>query len=96
MNLTNQPIWKRPIYLALTALLGVILSFGLHAAIEMIYLTLADKNHWIVKWSAVIGDGLCALPAWLQISLPILGAIGGFLVGRVWWRWVYIKGRWRK
>ncbi len=89
-----QPTWKRPLYLALTTLLGLILSFGAHAMIEMWYLRWAETNHAIVVWTNALGS--CSLPLWFQILLPILGLVGGYFQGRVWWRLVYVERRWEK
>lgn len=91
-----QPGWKRPLYLALTTLLGLIVSFGLHAVIELWYLWYAQGRGWVIHWTNPFGVGLCALPVWLQYALPVLGLVVGFLVGRVWWRWVYVERRWEK
>lgn len=87
-----QPTWKRPIYLACSTLLGVITSYGLHSIIESMYLRQADPAS--ITWQTPFGLGACALPNWLNLGLLGLGLVGGFLTGRVWWRLVYIEGRW--
>jgi hypothetical protein len=79
---------KKAIYLILFTILGILFSFIVHAVIEILYLKYATH----VVWSSG-----CALPAWLKYGLPILGAIGGFLLGRIGWRIVYVeKRRFRK
>jgi len=93
----NIPKWKRPLYLTLTTILGLIVSYGLHALIETWYLSYADKHQLVIKWTMHFGLGSCALPEWAQYGLLVLGVVGGFLIGRVWWRMVYVEGRrWRK
>lgn len=84
-----QPAWKRPLYLVLTTLLGLIISYGLHAVIEMWYLHWAETSSATIVWTAALG--MCSLPLWVQYTLPILGLVGGFVIGRVWWRIVYIE-----
>lgn len=86
--------WMRPTYLALTTLLGVIASYGLHAAIEIQYLRWAEQNHQVITWTRHFGLGWCALPSAVQYGLFIVGLFGGWLIGRVWWRIVYIERRW--
>lgn len=87
-----QPTWKRPLYLLLTTLLGLIVSFGLHSVIELWYLHWAETSNATIVWTTTFG--MCSLPLWVQYLLPILGLIGGFFQGRVWWRWVYVERRW--
>lgn len=89
-----QPAWKRPLYLGLTTLLGVMVSYVLHAVVEVWYLSAAETRGWDVRWTKHLGLGLCALPVAAQYGLLATGLIGGFLMGRVWWRWVYVERRW--
>lgn len=89
-----QPKWKRPLYLILTTLLGLLLSIGAHAVLETWYLDRAAARGWTIVWSSPFGIGDCALPVWVQLSLPLVGLVGGWSVGRIWWRYVYVDGRW--
>lgn len=82
---------KHVVYLVSTTVLGILLSFLVHAGIEITYLGWADAHQVSVSWY----NG-CALPPIIQILLPALGAIGGFALGRWWWRIVYIEQRWLK
>jgi len=91
-----QPQWKRPLYLVLTTLLGVMLSYGVHSVLELAYLWNAERNDVLVNWTQHFGVGACALPEWLQYGVLALGLIGGFLIGRIWWRWVYVERKWEK
>lgn len=88
-----QPAWKRPLYLALTTMLGIITSFGLHAVAELWYLSYADARHWTIRWTLMFGFALCSLPWYVQYGLLTLGIVGGFLIGRVWWQLVYVEGK---
>lgn len=93
-----QPRWKRPVYLACSTLLGIILSYAVHAILEFALLLDAQRNGTenLLRWTTHFGIGPCALPVWLQYGLLALGIIGGFLTGRVWWRWVYVERKWEK
>lgn len=84
---------KRTFYLVLTTVLGIVMSFGIHAVVELWYLSWADRAGWTVTWYRQLGGGLCALNPTVEYGLLIIGTIGGYLVGRVWWRIVYIEGR---
>jgi len=75
---------KKIIYLGLATILGLLLSFILHAGIESIYLKYAKNITW---------HHGCALPYWLQIGLVLAGLIGGYFLGRFWWRLVYIENK---
>jgi len=84
----------RPTYLVLSTLLGILISIGVHVLIELWWLSYAQSHQLTIHWTYVLGT--CSLPLWVQIALPILGAVGGFFTGRVWWRWVYVERRWWK
>ena len=91
-----QPAWKRPVYIALATVLGLLLSYLAHALIESSYLSYAEKNSLTVTWSMHFGLGSCALPPILQYGLFAAGLFGGFFLGRFWWRIVYVTGKWAK
>lgn len=88
---------KHTVYLALTVLLCLLLSLIAHAVIEILYLGTAVRNDNPVVWRYYLHSQFpCALPPILFYGLPIFGIVGGFLIGRIWWRWVYVEGRqWR-
>lgn len=89
-----QPTWKRPLYLVLTTLLGVIMSYGIHAVLELWYLRYLDQHGQFPVWQTHFGMGLSALPVSVQYGLLLVGGFGGWFTGRVWWRWVYVERRW--
>jgi len=91
-----QPKWKRSAHYAATTLLGVIVSYGLHAVIELWWISYAQQNGIPITWTYHFGKGLCALPPIVQYGLLALGVAGGALVGPIWWKWVYIEGRWSR
>ena len=82
---------KKAVYLTASTILGILLSFIAHAVIEMKYLSLAEGQGRVVTFY-----GGCALPPALQTGLLVLGAVGGFFLGRLWWRMVYIDRVWEK
>jgi len=82
---------KKAIYLIASSFLGLLLSIIAHALIEINYLKFTDPNK--VVWASILGNGNCALPFYFQIGLPLLGIIGGYFLGRFWWRVVYIEKR---
>jgi len=83
--------FKKAIYLSLSVTLGILLSLFAHAAIEMLYLKWAGNTGYAVVW-----HGGCALPPFLQIALLVLGMTGVFLLGRWWWKKVYVERVWAK
>ncbi|MBI2096739.1 MAG: hypothetical protein HYT40_01105 [Candidatus Sungbacteria bacterium] len=79
---------KKPIYLAAFTVLGALLSFLVHAAVEIFYIRLLLENF------AVYGFGL-AWSQWVAIHhvgsvvLLIGGIIFGYEQGRFWWPRLY-------
>src|SRR3989339_2166218 len=94
-NLTPPPA-KKIIYIAAATLLGVFLSLLLHTLIESLYLDWALQHGATITWYSVFNQGQCALPPSAQYGLLILGAIGGFFLGRLWWRLLYVDKIWQK
>lgn len=88
---SNPTTTKHVIYLAASTLLGVLLSIIVHIIAETLYLNWAAAHDKAITW-----HWHCALHPVMQISLLMLGAVGGFAIGRIWWQWVYIDRRWAK
>jgi hypothetical protein len=82
---------KHIIYLIAAIILGLLLSVLVHVWIETTYLNSAMAHDKDITWY-----GGCALSWTAQIALPILGALGGYMLGRWWWRVIYIEQRWLK
>jgi alpha-beta hydrolase superfamily lysophospholipase len=93
-NLRPTP-GKHAVYSIASVFLGVLLSILAHAAIEATYLSWAQGSRHII-WYTSFGKGSCALHPALQYGLLIVGAVGGFFLGKMWWRMVYIEQRWSK
>jgi len=75
---------KHAVYLFASIILGVLLSFIAHGLIEIGYLRWAESHGLIVPFSCS-----CTLLPAFRIALLALGVVGGFLLGRFWWRKVY-------
>ena len=82
---------KKIAYLTLATFLGLLLSFIAHAAIELIYLRWAENQNISVPFY-----GGCSLTPQTQITITVIGIIGGFFVGNFWWKKIYIERTWRK
>lgn len=87
----NPTKLKHVVYLIAATILGILLSFIAHAVIEINHLNWAQKQEIAVTFY----HG-CALSPILQAALWIAGAVGGFLLGRVWWRMIYIERTWAR
>lgn len=88
LNMLRKPTrLKQIIYLVAWVMLGIFLSFIFHALIEIWYLDWALKQNIFIKFY-----GNCALPPVLQAGIFIAGAVGGFFLGRFWWRKIYLRG----
>ncbi|EKE20584.1 MAG: hypothetical protein ACD_7C00521G0001 [uncultured bacterium] len=87
----NPTKTKHVVYIIVSTLLGILLSLLAHAGIEMLYLNWTERTERVITWY-----GGCALHPAIQIGLLVLGAVGGFFLGRLWWRLVYIERKWAK
>lgn len=91
-NAPGKPTrFKKTVYLIAAVILGMLLSFIAHAMIEINYLSWAISRDLAVPFY----NG-CALPPVLSSWLLLLGAIGGFFLGRFWWRLIYVDRVWVK
>ncbi len=85
---TRNKAMKKIIYIILAALLGFLLSFIIHAGLEVAYIVYASKQGIVLKPYL---NGNCFLPPWLSLGLAIAGVAGGAALGFWWWDIVYIK-----
>lgn len=90
---------KHVIYLCCTVVLGIMVSFVVHVGLESIILGLAKDyttSGVFPTWYTAFGiiDGGCVLHPVIQWALLLGGAVGGFFLGRYWWKYVYIERRW--
>lgn len=75
-----QPTWKHPVYLITSAVLG-----GMLSVLVQILLVMTNIDDQAADFS--LGT------PW-RLALIGFGIILGWLVGRFWWRWVYVERRW--
>lgn len=76
---------KKIIYIISWMVLGILLSFLIHAFIEFKYLSWAGENNRVIIWY-----GGCALHPVLRVGLFITGVLFGFWQGKFWWQKIYI------
>ena len=72
---------KKIIFIALFVILGIILSFLVHAIIEIFYLNWAIKNNKTIEWTKIFGENYCALPIWLIYLILVFGIVFGLWFG---------------
>ena len=82
---------KKIIYIISWMVLGILLSFLIHAFIEFKYLSWAGENNRVIIWY-----GGCALHPVLRVGLFITGVLFGFWQGKFWWQKIYIERYWEK
>ena len=86
---------KKTIYILVSILLGLLLSFILHGLFELAVIKAAFSQGKAIEGTYFLGVGWCALPVWVQYTFPLLGIVGGYFLGQHWWRVVYIeKSHW--
>jgi len=71
----------------LRIILGIILSYIVHGAIEIIYLKTANEIIWSMHW----GFAPCSLPPLIAYMLPLVGIIGGYYLVKFWWQIMYVE-----
>lgn len=83
---------KKIFYLICSTVLGIIFSLIIIEAVEIIYIQIADRIIWYYYFETIS----CALHPVVVYGMGFIGIIGGFFVGQLWWRMVYIEKRhWR-
>lgn len=76
-----QPTWKRPVYLATTIVLWMLLG----VFVQIILLVFVDRDEQSSTFS---------ITTWWRLALVIAFGILGYFIGRLWWRLVYVERRW--
>lgn len=82
---------KKIIYVSVFMVLGILLSFIIHALIEINII-----NYTITHSQMITFYGSCVLTPQLQISLGLIGLIFGFISGLFWWQKIYVERVWLK
>lgn len=85
---------KKFIYILSTIILGILLSFMVHAIIELLVIWLLvgdiDKYGLGLTW-----DQLMLVHSIFTFVLFVIGLIGGILFGYRWWKIIYIDKKYR-
>ena len=81
---------KKTFYIIITTVLTVLLSFIIHALVEIAFLNWAEINDLTVEWNSTLGKS-CALPLIFSAVLLVVGFFGGIWLGFIWWKMVYVK-----
>jgi len=89
---------NKTLYVLLTMVLGLMLSFLAHAIIEIKFIISMVRSGLVPVNYSAFGHGNCFLPSALQVGLLALGLIGGFFLGQYWWKMVYVQKKhwWQK
>ena len=69
--------------------MGFFVGVLLHVIVESVFLEWAVKSGRDITWYAG-----CSLNPLIQIVLLVVGVVGGYLLGAMWWRLVYIERKW--
>jgi len=83
---------KKIVYLSLFTFLGILISFLVHAGIEIPIIYLLDAN--FEKYGlGLTWDDWFSFHYWGSAILFTLGAIAGFWQGIYWWKIIYVEKR---
>ncbi len=81
---------KKIVYYILGIIGGIIVSFVVHAIVEMLYINHFLSREILPQPSPT--SHLCFLPFYLQVVILLAGIIGGYFFARWGWSVVYEKG----
>jgi hypothetical protein len=73
---------KRTIYILLAMFLGILLSFVIHAIVEIFYIKFAIAGGRHITGYFVFGTLYCALPPAFTYISTLAGIIGGYFLGK--------------
>jgi hypothetical protein len=85
---------KKTVYLALAMLLGLTLGDIAYDVLEMFYLSSSIVQG--VGWYSVLAEKFFALQPLPEIIFDMIGAFGGYYLGKIWWRIIYVEDRRKK
>lgn len=83
---------KRNIYIALVALLGILVGVGITSLSET-YVINNALAHGLIPYAYNYFNTETYIPPYVLLAILLLGAAGGFMLGHTWWRLVYIEKR---
>jgi hypothetical protein len=82
---------KELAYMLASVILGILLSFIACELLEVSYF-----NNMPIRGDGAFFNAGYAMLRFFQGIILLIGAIGGFFVGRFWWRKIYIERVWIK
>jgi hypothetical protein len=86
---------KKKIYIFFTILLGILLSIIVHGLAESWYINFSLERGIYLEPVGFLGR-VCYLPFYMSALLLLAGLVGGYFLGKNWWRIVYVEKRhWR-
>lgn len=83
---------KRNIYIALVALLGVLVGVGVTSLSET-YVINNALARGLIPYAYSYFNTETYIPPYVLLAILLLGAAGGFMLGHTWWRLVYVEKR---
>ncbi|PIR57659.1 MAG: hypothetical protein COU71_02915 [Parcubacteria group bacterium CG10_big_fil_rev_8_21_14_0_10_38_31] len=86
---------KRTIYISLFTFLGILISFLIHATIEIPVINLLVSDFNTYSLGLTWGQWYLIHHA-VSVILLLLGITLGYLQGKRWWRIIYIEKRYAK
>lgn len=82
---------KHIVYLIATSILGILVNYFILILIQVVILQLIMHSERNLIWYSGYPPHLIFISGFL-----IAGAVWGFILGRYWWRIIYIEHRYRK
>jgi hypothetical protein len=93
----NKWSLKKIIYVFLVVVLGKLLGFLAFELLTLKFVGILEKRGLPVEFDQIFWFVYSPLPAYLYWTLIYAGVVGGFFLGLIWWRLVYVEKRhWKK
>jgi hypothetical protein len=93
---TNKWSTKKVIYVILAVFLGKLMGFLTFEILSLKFVRILMRRGLPVEFHQIFWFVWSPLPSFLYWTLIWAGAIGGFFLGLVWWRIIYVEKRhWR-
>jgi hypothetical protein len=94
---TSEWSLKKIIYVFLAVTLGKLLGFLTFELLTLKFVRILEKRGLPVQFDQIFWFVWSPLPAYLYWTLIYAGVVGGFFLGLIWWRIVYVEHRhWTK
>lgn len=87
---------KKTIYILLTIVLCLLLALIAHSFLEIAYIKYSLLKNLIPTTYSGLGCVGCVLPYYIQAGLIFFAVVGGYFLGQLWWRIIYVEKRFGK